>query len=117
MPGRSISGYVDEAVASRVAAIARAEDRAPANIVGQAISHYVSLPEFTRRALRSIETRGKPEEQKWALEQVARAVLRADMEITERRIAAQIGPDAQKASTEEELEAATRAVMKRLKKK
>jgi hypothetical protein len=37
MAGRSVSGYVGEKVASRLSAVAQAESRSPADIVGQAL--------------------------------------------------------------------------------
>ena len=65
MAGRSISGYVDEQIANRLAALAQAEARSPANLVAQAIGFYVGLPEAARVSLRRIETLATPDERNW----------------------------------------------------
>ncbi|WP_349368969.1 hypothetical protein [Salinarimonas sp.] len=87
MAGRSVSGYVDEHVADRLQAVAKTEGRTPASLVGQALSLYVSLPETARTSLRRMETLATPEERDWFRGELVRLLLRADMTLTQRRMA------------------------------
>ncbi len=107
MAGRSVSGYVDEKVAKRLYDLAQAESRSPANIVGQALGFYVSLPEAARTSLRRIETMALPDELRWFQTEFVRLLFKADMDLTQRRMAAEIGPGIPDVSTEEELEQAS----------
>lgn len=91
MAGRSISGYVDEQIADRLQAVARIEGRTPASLVGQALSLYVSLPETARTSLRRMETLATPEERDWFQGELVRLLLRADMSVTQRRMADDLG--------------------------
>ena len=91
MAGRSVSGYVDEKIASRLTVVARAESRSPANIVGQALGFYVALPETARIAMRRIETLASPEEQRWLQTEFVRLLLKADMRLTQRKMAEEMG--------------------------
>ena len=104
MAGRSVSGYVDEKIASRLTAVARAESRSPANIVGQALGFYVALPETARTAMRRIETLASPEEQRWLQTEFVRLLLKADMRLTQRKMAEEMGKNIPDATTEEEFE-------------
>lgn len=106
MAGRSVSGYVDDAVAHRLVALARAEERTPASVVGQALSFYVALPEVARGSLRRIEQLGMDGERRWFEAELVRLILRADFGLTQRVMASQI-PNLPTAETEEDLEAAS----------
>src|SRR4051794_39467970 len=67
MAGRTISAYVDETAAARVAALAEREDRPPAQIAGHAIRFYTSLSGDARNAIRTVEKAGSPEEMRWVM--------------------------------------------------
>ena len=104
MAGRSVSGYVDEKVAKRLSDVAQAEARSPANIVGQALGFYVSLPEAARNSLRRIETMASPDELRWFQTEFVRLLFKVDMGLTQRRMAEEIGANVPEVSTEEALE-------------
>src|ERR1700722_6634346 len=104
MPGRSVSGYVDDKVATRLLDIARAEARSPANIVGQALGFYVTLPETARSSLRRLETLASPDELRWFQTEFVRLLLKADMELTQRRMAEEMAANIPDVDAEEALE-------------
>ena len=104
MAGRSVSGYVDEKIASGLTSVARAESRSPANIDGQALGFYVALLETARTAMRRIETLASPEEQRWLQTEFVRLLLKADMRLTQRKMAEEMGKNVPDATTEEEFE-------------
>ncbi|GJE81969.1 hypothetical protein [Methylorubrum thiocyanatum] len=107
MAGKSVSGYVDESVAARLGAVAAAEARTPASLVGQATSFYVGLPEMARSALRSLEQSGTPEERRWFEGEFVRLLLKAKFAITQRAMAEQVGPSLPADNSDEAIEAAT----------
>lgn len=90
MAGRSVSGYVDETVAARLSAVARAEARTPTSLVGQAISFYTGLPEVARTALSRIERHADGEERRWLESELLRLFMRADFSMTQRLMAAEV---------------------------
>jgi hypothetical protein len=103
MAGRTISAYVDETVAARVAALAEREDRPPAQIAGHAIRFYTSLSSDARNAIRTVEKAGSPEEMRWVMNEVMRVLFRAEMKIVQREMAAEMGTDRIKADSESEI--------------
>lgn len=105
MPGRSIAGYVDEVVAERLHETALAEGRSSASLVGQAVGLYTALPEAARASYRRIETFATEEERRWFEGELTRLLLRADMDFTARRMAAELGSALPQTHSEEELEA------------
>jgi hypothetical protein len=107
MAGRSISGFGDDKVAERLYDVARLESRLAANIVGQALGFYVALPGAARNSLRRIEAVASPEELRWLQTEFLRLLFKADLDLTERRMAKEIGKNAPGAITEEELERAS----------
>lgn len=104
MAGRTISAYVDENVAARVAALAEREDRPPAQIAGHAIRFYTSLSSDARNAIRTVEKAGSPEEMRWVMNEVMRVLFRAEMKIVQREMAAEMGSDRIKADFEAEID-------------
>jgi predicted transcriptional regulator len=104
MAGRTISAYVDENVAARVAALAEREDRPPAQIAGHAIRFYTSLSSDARNAIRTVEKAGSPDEMRWVMNEVMRVLFRAEMKVVQREMAAEMGEDRINAATEAEIE-------------
>ncbi|WP_372422011.1 hypothetical protein [Salinarimonas chemoclinalis] len=102
MAVRSVSGYVDDAVATRLQHVARVEGRTPASLVGQALGLYVSLPEAARTSLRRIEALGTAQEQDHLRGEIVRLLLRLDMDLTERRMAEELGSKLPRVRNEEE---------------
>lgn len=102
--GRTISAYVDENVAARVAMLAEREDRPPAQIAGHAIRFYTSLSSDARDAIRTVEKAGSPEEMRWVMNEFMRVLFRAEMKIVQREMAAEMGADTIKAGTEADIE-------------
>ncbi len=107
MAGRSVSGYVDEKVAKRLFEVAKAEARSPANIVGQALGFYVSLPEAARNSLRRLETIASSDELRWFQTECVRLLFKVDMDLTQRRMAEEIGANIPDAGAEANLEQAS----------
>jgi predicted transcriptional regulator len=107
VPGRSVSGYVDDKVADRLNDIARVESRSPAKIVGQALGFYVALPEAARNSLRRIEALALPDEVRWFQTEFIRLLFKVDMRLTQRQMANEVAPAIPEASTEEDLEQAS----------
>jgi hypothetical protein len=104
MAGKSVSGYVDEKVAKRLHDVARAEARSPANIVGQALGFYVSLPEAARTSLRRIETLASPDELRWFHSEFVRLLFKVDMDLTIRQMADEMGAKIPEAETDEDID-------------
>jgi predicted transcriptional regulator len=107
MAGRTVSGYVDERVADRLNALAKAESRPQANIVGQALSFYVALPEAARNSLRRIETMASSDELRWFQTEFMRLLFKVDMGVTQRKMAKEMDANIPDTTTEEELEQAS----------
>jgi predicted transcriptional regulator len=107
MAGRTVSGYVDDKIADRLNALAQAESRSPANIVGQALRFYVVLPETARNSLRRIETMASSDELLWFQTEFMRLLFKVDMGVTQRKMAKEMGANIPDASTEEEIEQAS----------
>jgi len=72
MAGRTVSAYADHLTASKVAEMAKIEDRSPAQIAAAALRFYVRLPNAARDAWRRIEAAGED-----ATDEAARAAGRA----------------------------------------
>lgn len=106
MAGKSISAYVDEPVAIRLSALAQAEARSPAWLAGQAISFYTALPESARVSLRRIELVANFRERRWFQAELVRLLLKADMQITQRQMAEEIGAGMPKVASEAEADRA-----------
>jgi hypothetical protein len=104
MSRRTVSGYVDESVADRLSVLARAEARSPAQIVGQALGFYVGLPEAARSSLRRIEAMGSPDEMQFLQSEFIRLLFKIDMDLTQRRMAADMGDKIPDFTSEEEIE-------------
>ena len=107
MAGRSVSGYVDESVAAKLGAVALAEARTPASLVGQATSFYVGLPEAARSALRRLEQVGTPDERRWFEGEFVRLLLKANLALTQRTMAMQVAHALPEDDSDEALDAAT----------
>ncbi len=60
MAGRTVSAYTDELTARRIAQIAKAEARSPAEIAAAALRLYISLPTHAHQAFRQIEAMESP---------------------------------------------------------
>lgn len=88
MAGRTLSAYVDDSVVARVADIGKLEGRKSAQIAGTAVRFYTDLAPDARTALRALEAFGTVEEQDWALREVTRVLLRAQLAMGQ-RLAAQ----------------------------
>jgi hypothetical protein len=73
MAGRTVSAYTDELTARRIAQLAKAEDRSPAEIAAAALRLYVSLPPHAHQAFRQIEAMESPA----VTDSVQRAMTRA----------------------------------------
>ena len=106
MAGRSVSGYVDETVATRLASLARAEARTPASLVGQATSFYVGLPEAARSAIRRLDQMASREERRHLEAEIVRILLRADFALTQRLMADEVRDALPEGDTEGDVEAA-----------
>ncbi|KMO33098.1 hypothetical protein VQ02_21855 [Methylobacterium variabile] len=111
MAGRSVSGYVDESVAAKLGAVALAEARTPASLVGQATSFYVGLPEAARSALRRLEQAGTPDERRWFEGEFVRLLLKVNLALTQRTMAMQVAHALPEDDSDEALDAATREWM------
>lgn len=107
MAGRSVSGYVDESVATRLGDVAAAEARTAASLVGQATSFYVGLPEMARSALRSLEQNGTAEERRWFEGEFVRLLLKTKFAINQRAMAEQVSHSLPRDDSDEAIEAAT----------
>jgi hypothetical protein len=90
MAGRSISAWADEETARLVESVVKVEDRSAAQVAAAALRFYVQLPEEARAAIRRIEALGSAEEIRWAISEVARALLIAQFKIASRRGAEQM---------------------------
>jgi predicted transcriptional regulator len=106
MAGKSVSGYVDERIARRLSEVAQAEARSLANIVGQALGFYVSLPQAARSSLRRIETMATPDELRWFQAEFVRLLFKADMGLTQRQMAKEMAANIPDVGAEEEIEQA-----------
>lgn len=104
MAGRTGSGYVNDTIADRLHALAQAESRSPAKIVGRALGFYVALPEAARNSLRRIETMASSDELRWFQTEFMRLLFKVDMGVTQRKMAKEMGANIPDASTEEEIE-------------
>jgi predicted transcriptional regulator len=107
MASRTVSGYVDDRIADRLNALAKAEARSPANIVGQALGFYVALPEAARTSLRRIESMASSDEMHWFQTEFMRLLFKVDMGVTQRKMAVEMGANLPDASTEEDIEQAS----------
>jgi predicted transcriptional regulator len=108
LAGKSVSGDIDEAVAARLATLARSESRTPASVVSQAVDFYAALPESARTALRRLGDHATGDERRWFENELVRLLLRADFSLTQRMMAEEIGPQFAEGADEAGLEAAAR---------
>lgn len=106
MAGKPVSGYIDEITAKRLSAIAVAEDRTPASLVGHATSFYVGLPEVARSALRRIEKTATAEERRWFEDEFVRLMLKTGFALTQREMTAQIRSPLPQGASDAEIDAA-----------
>jgi hypothetical protein len=102
MPGRTISAHADEQTVERVKLVARAEDRAPSQIAAAALRFYTKLPPEAHTAIRTIEAFGTEDEAFAMAGAVTRALVAAEFEIAQRRIAAQMRLENEEALHSEE---------------
>jgi hypothetical protein len=86
MVGRTVSAYVDDATAARIAHLAKTEDRAPAQIGASALRLYASLPEVAHRALRRLDATESVELSHHAWNSMTRGLLHVLFEDAENRI-------------------------------
>ncbi len=86
MAGKTISAYTDAQTASRVADLARLEQRPPAQIAGMALKFFVGLPKEARDALRQIEALGSPDDLEETKREIARALLHIQYKVAHRQI-------------------------------
>ena len=85
MPGKTISAHADEETARLLEHIARVEDRSPSQLVAAALTLYVRLPTEAHASLRYLQALGTPDDFARMTREVARAMLNARHEISERR--------------------------------
>jgi hypothetical protein len=104
--GRPISGSIDDALAERLETAAREEGRASDSLVVQAVDLYTGLPEMARSCLRRVETEGSDEEKRRLRADVVRVLLGADMALTQRHMAEEIGRDLPEGDSEADIECA-----------
>jgi hypothetical protein len=84
MAGKTISAYVDDAVADQVTALARRQHRSVGQMTGAALRFYLSLGTEAQDALRTIEDAGTPDERRQAAADVIRILLRHNFRIGRR---------------------------------
>lgn len=86
MAGRTVSAYADEATASRIAHLAKIEDRSPAQIAAAALRLYVGLPTVAHDAFRQIEAMESPQMLDDVQREITRTMLHTLYEDASRRI-------------------------------
>jgi hypothetical protein len=91
MPGKTVSAYVSDEVAETVALEARREDRTPGQVAGLAVRFFVSLPRDARASIVALMNLGTPDEQRQALNEVARVLNAAEFDMTSRRMQGRAG--------------------------
>lgn len=101
MAGKSLSAYVSDEVAASLALEAAREGRTTAQVAGQAIRLFVSLPREARASLAALDGLANSDERRWMLNEVARLLNMAEFAMTERRMAEQLR-DAVPANTSDE---------------
>lgn len=107
MAGKNISAWIDERTVRWVEMLARAEARPPADVLAAAVKFYLTLPEEARSTFRKIDSFAAPEEVRWAMRKIARALIAAHYEIAAEKAAAQMRvEDLGPLETEAEIEAA-----------
>lgn len=106
MAGKSVSGYVDDGTAARLGAVALAEARTPASLVGQATSFYVGLPEVARSALRRIEQAATPDERRWFENELVRLLIRTKFSLTQRVMASEVSKSLPDSDSDADIDAA-----------
>lgn len=93
MAGRTISAHADADTARLVEATAKAEDRAPSQIVTAALKFYLRLPAEAREAIRTLDAFAAPQEAHAAMRRVSRVLLDASFGVSEARMVAQLRLD------------------------
>lgn len=104
MSGRTISAYVEDAVAAKVTDLAKREDRTPGQIAGQALRLYMALPNEARNAWRAVEHGATPEDRRWVATELTRVLLKMEFELVEREMAAEMAGRVPEGASEEEIE-------------
>jgi hypothetical protein len=110
MAGKTVSAYVEESIAARLARIAEVEDRKVSHLAASALGFYTLLPAEAHAALRRIEAFGESDDLLRAARRVARVLLEVQYEVAERGIVESMETSALGELDSEEaiLEAATR---------
>lgn len=104
MAGKSLSAYVSDEVAASLALEAAREGRTTAQVAGQAIRLFVSLPREARASLAALDGLANSDERRWMLNEVARLLNMAEFAMTERRMAEQLRGAVPANASDEELD-------------
>lgn len=90
MAGKTISAYTDKETASRVAYIARIEQRKPSQLAAMALKLFVELPQEARAALWQIEALGSRADFEEVMQEIARTLLHAQYKVAHRQVIEQM---------------------------
>lgn len=90
MAGKTISAYTDSETASRVGAIAKVEQRTPAQIGGMALKLFVFLPKEAREALWQIKTMGNALVWESLMNEVTRTILNVQYKLASGQVVEQM---------------------------
>jgi hypothetical protein len=107
--GRPIAGSIDDALVERLENAAREEGRAPDSLVSDAVDLYTGLPETARRSLLRVESEGTEADRARLRAEVMRVLLKADMALTTRQMAAETASYLPEGDSEAEIERAALA--------
>lgn len=103
MPGKTISAHADEETAKLVERLARLENRSPSQIAAAALALYVRLPQGAHDSLRYVLAEGTEDDYARMTREVARAIVIASHEISQRRLIASMQYDTSHLKTEEDI--------------
>lgn len=106
MPGKTISAYVSDEVAEIVGVEAKREDRTPGQVAGLALRFFISLPRDARASVVALMNLGTPDEQRQALNEVARSLNIAEFDMTCRRMRQHAGGLVSDGASEADLDTA-----------
>jgi hypothetical protein len=112
MAGKTVSAYVSDDVAESVALEARREERSPGQVAALALRFFVALPRDARASLIALNNLGTPDEQRRAMNEVARTLNAAEFDMTCRRMADRALELVPNDASENELDAAAMALTK-----
>ena len=87
MAGKTVSAHVSEEVVRRIEQIARLEARPVSQVVAAALAFYTRLPADAHQSLRTVEALGGEAALDAAVYRVARDLIVAAFDVTERRVA------------------------------